>query len=112
MVFKPVFPVPVRICGVDLFSIQGLFIKRQNDVCAVYAKMLVDNFADFDNVMDFIKSRPELSSRLKAAYLEHNKRVMKEAMGVVATWVAPIAIGHQSFQQLEESMKDALVTGL
>jgi len=112
LVFKPVFPVPVRICGLHIYDIQGLFIKRQKDVCVLYSKMVVDNFLNFDKIIDYLMTQPALWGRLKAAYLQHNTRVMKEAMGVIANWVAPIAFGQEQFKLLEGSIETALVSGL
>jgi len=112
MVFKPVFPVPVWICGWHIYDIQGLFIKRQQEVCVLYSKMVVDNFLNFDKIVDYLMTQPKLWNRLKVAYLEHNTKVMKEAMGVIANWLAPWALGQQQFAGLEESMKTALVQGL
>lgn len=112
MVFKPVWPIPVRIFGFHVYNIQGLFIKRQPDVCVLYSKMVVDNFLNFNKIIEYLMTQPELWARLKATYLEHNTRVMKEAMGMMANWLAPLAFGKKQFQLLEESMKGALVTGL
>merc|ERR1719468_930037 len=57
-------------------------------------------------------TQDELWQKLKTAYLEHSTRIMKETLGVVATWLAPLALGKQQFNLLEENMKMALVEGL
>ena len=43
MVFKPCFPKPIKIFGWHICDIQGLFLKRQPEVCVLYSKMLKDN---------------------------------------------------------------------
>lgn len=112
MVFRPTDPVPVRIFGFHLFNIQGLFIKRQNDVCELYAKMVVENFLCFEKILEYLQTKDELWEKLKTVYLEHNTRVMKDTLGVVATWLAPLALGQEKFDVLEERMKTALVEGI
>merc|ERR1719264_1558548 len=112
MVFKPNNPWPVVVCGWHIYDIQGLFLKRQDEVCELYSKMVVDNFLAFDKVVDYLMTQDELWTKLKTVYLEHNTRVMKDTLGVVATWLVPLALGEQKFDLLEAEMKKALVQGL
>mmetsp|Transcript_11079 Transcript_11079/g.24410 ORF Transcript_11079/g.24410 Transcript_11079/m.24410 type:complete len:616 (-) Transcript_11079:93-1940(-) len=112
MVFKPTFPIPVRIFGFHVYDIQGLFLKRQMDVCALYSKMVVDNFLNFDKIVEYMMSQPELWGRLKASYLAFNTKVMRDSLGSLATWLAPLALGPKSYGELENAMKMALVQGL
>ena len=37
-----------EVCGKLIYTVQGLFLKRQKDVAVLYSKMLVDHFFDFD----------------------------------------------------------------
>lgn len=112
MVFRPVFPIPVRLCGWHIYDIQGLFLKRQKEVCVLYSKMLKDNFLAFDKVISYLQTLPELWPKLKEAYLAHNTKVMRQTLGSWTTWSAELAIGQQQFQQLEEDLKVGLVQGL
>jgi len=112
MVFKPVFPVPVRIWGHHILDIQGLFLKRQKEVCVLYSKMLKDNFLSFPKVLSYLQTQPELWEKLKAAYTAHSTRVLNQTLGSSATWLAEWTIGQQQYKQLEEDLKVALVQGL
>jgi len=111
MVFRPVWPIPVRPFGYHIYTIQGLFIKRQPDVCVLYSKMVVDNFLNFDKIVEYMMTQPELWQRLKEAYLAHNTKVMRESMGFIAN-IAPLAFSQDQMKLLEDSLKDALVDGL
>jgi len=112
MVFKPCFPVPVVVCGCHICDVQGLFLKRQQDVAVLYSKMLCDHFLSFNKVVDYLQTLPELWEQLKEAYVAHNTRVLRHTMGFAANWLAPMALGKQQYDSLEEDLKVALVHGL
>lgn len=112
MVFRPTDPIPVRLFGFHLYDIQGLFIKRQNEVCELYAKMVVENFLSFEKILEYLQTKDELWKKLQTVYLEHNTRIMKDTLGVVATWLTHMGLGQEKFDLLEESMKTAMVRGL
>lgn len=112
MVFKPCNPVPIRCCGVTLFEIQGLFLKRQQDVAVLYSKLLCEHFLSFNKVINYLQTQPVLWGRLKETYAAHNTRVLSQTMGVFATWVAPLALGQDEYKRIEEDLKIALVKGL
>lgn len=112
MVFKPCFPKPVVLCGWHICNVQGLFLKRQKEVAVLYSKMLCDHFLSFNKVVEYLQTLPELWSLLKEAYAAHNARVMRQTLGFSANWLAPMALGKQHFEILEEDLKVALVRGL
>ncbi|CAE7312453.1 unnamed protein product [Symbiodinium sp. CCMP2592] len=92
LVFKPCFPTPIRICGWHICNIQGLFLKRQPEVCVLYAKMLKENFLSFNKIIGYLQTLPELWEKLKAAYVAHSTAVLRETLGS-ATWFAQWTIG-------------------
>jgi len=112
MVFKPAFPHPIRFCGLHICNVQGLFLKRQQDVAVLYSKMLCDHFLSFNKVVDYLQTLPEIWSKLKQAYVAHSTRVLRQTLGISATWLAPLCLGERQFQILEEDLKKALVLGL
>lgn len=112
MVFKPCFPKPVVLFGWHICDVQGLFLKRQREVSVLYSKMLCDHFLAFNKVVDYLQTLPELWGRLKEAYAAHNARVLRQTLGLAATWLAPLALGRQQYECLEEDLKVALVRGL
>ncbi|CAE7275283.1 unnamed protein product [Symbiodinium pilosum] len=111
MVFKPCFPKPIRIFGWHICNIQGLFLKRQPEVCVLYAKMLKENFLSFNKIIGYLQTLPELWGKLKAAYAAHSTAVLRETLGS-ATWLAQWTIGTEGFRDLEHDLKAALVDGL
>jgi len=112
-VFKPCFPVPVKICGCHICNIQGLFLKRQPDVAVLYSKLLCEHFLHFPKVVNYLQTdRLELWGKLKETYVTHNARVMKETLGVSATFIAPLALGQDQYNKFEDELKRELVKGL
>eukprot|EP00929_Paragymnodinium_shiwhaense_P066999 TRINITY_DN33692_c0_g1_i1.p1 TRINITY_DN33692_c0_g1~~TRINITY_DN33692_c0_g1_i1.p1 ORF type:complete len:645 (+),score=145.98 TRINITY_DN33692_c0_g1_i1:80-2014(+) len=108
MVFKPVFPIPVRIGSWHIYNIQGLFLKRQPEVAVLYSKLLCEHFLSFNKVVDYLQTQPELWAKLKDAYVEHNTRVLRETLGLAGS-LAPFALGKAQYEALEEDLKLALV---
>lgn len=111
-VFKPCHPVHIRICGCHICTIQGLFLKRQQDVCYLYSKLLCEHFLAFGKVVNYLQTKPELWQSLKEAYIQFNTRVLRETMGLTATFLAPMALGTDEYDAVEEDIKKALVKGL
>ncbi|CAJ1394975.1 unnamed protein product [Effrenium voratum] len=112
MVFKPTFPVPIKIFKYHLCDIQGLFLKRQPEVCVLYSKMLKDNFLSFNKIVGYLQTQPELWERLKLAYTAHSTKVLRETLGSSATWFAEWTIGQQGYKDMEEDLKSSLLDGL
>lgn len=104
MCFRPCFPIPVRVCGRQVYTIQGLFLKRQKDVSILYSKMLCDHFFEFNKVMDYLQTLPELWGKLKEVYLAHVDRVMKRTMGGTVNFLAPYALGSKAYSALEADL--------
>jgi len=111
-VFKPCYPVPIKICGWHICDIQGLFLKRQPDVAVLYAKLLCEHFLCFPKVVNYLQTKPVLWGKLKESYMAHNAKVLKETLGMSAMVLAPLALGKEQFVSLEEDLKKALVKGL
>ena len=111
MVFKPCFPKPIKIFGWHICDIQGLFLKRQPEVCVLYSKMLKDNFLSFSKIISYLQTLPGLWERLKVAYMEHSAKVLSQTLGSRTTWLAEWTIGQQGYRDLEEDLKVALVEG-
>eukprot|EP00439_Symbiodinium_sp_Y106_P061328 s2712_g9.t1 len=111
MVFKPCFPTPIRICGWHICNIQGLFLKRQPEVCVLYAKMLKENFLSFNKIIGYLQTLPELWEKLKAAYVAHSTAVLRETLGS-ATWFAQWTIGKEGYRDLEQDLKVGMLEGL
>eukprot|EP00931_Biecheleriopsis_adriatica_P005692 TRINITY_DN107176_c0_g1_i1.p1 TRINITY_DN107176_c0_g1~~TRINITY_DN107176_c0_g1_i1.p1 ORF type:complete len:514 (+),score=105.69 TRINITY_DN107176_c0_g1_i1:51-1592(+) len=107
MCFKPCFPHPIQVCGWHICTIQGLFLKRQRDVAALYSKMLCDHFFDFQKVVAYLQTLPHLWPKLKAAYTQNTRSVIKKTMGSVVTAMAPLALGKEQYVALEADILGA-----
>lgn len=111
MCFKPCTPRHLRLFGCHIYTIQGLFLKRQADVAQVYSKMLCDHFFNFDKVMEYLQTQPKLWGRLKAAYMAHSTRILHATAGRMLV-LAKVALGRDKFGQLEDDLNMAMVVNL
>merc|ERR1712083_1099135 len=100
MVFRPVNPRPVECCNCHICTIQGLFLKRQDKVSELYAKMVTENFLNFPLVIEYLGTLP-LWEDLKAAYTEQNALVLRETMGSVAVWLGELVLGQEKYKKME-----------
>eukprot|EP00913_Durusdinium_trenchii_P029803 g27928.t1 len=107
MCFKPCFPRPINVCGKHIYTIQGLFLKRQRDVAVLYSKMLVDHFFDFDKVVEYLQTLPVWAD-LHDAYCQNTNKMMRKTMGPVTGWIARrVALGPEKFKALEDDLVGA-----
>lgn len=111
MCFRPIHKKRLMICCWHVGDIQGLFLKRQPEVAKIYAKILTQHFMQFDKILIFLQTQPELWDKLKAVYTNHNNLVMREALGVGATLGSKI-LGPAVFEGLEEDLKAATLKRL
>jgi len=111
-VFKPCYPVPVRICGYHICDIQGLFLKRQQDVAVLYSKLLCEHFLNFPKIVNHLNSKPILWARLRDEYVDYNAKVMKETLGVLTTTLSPLMLGKEQFSKVESDLTKELVLNL
>jgi len=109
MCFRPLIPRPVYICGRHVYTIQGLFLKRQPEVCTCYSKMLHDHFFNFSKVVEYLQTQEELWKRLVDAYLRHNTQVLRRMLGPVAARLAPLVLGQETYDRLEHAIQMELV---
>lgn len=107
MCFKPCFPHHLRVCGKLIYTVQGLFLKRQRDVAVLYSKMLVDHFFDFDKVVEYLQTLPVWAD-LRDAYCQNTNKMMRKTMGPVTGWLARrVALGPEKFKALEDDLVGA-----
>eukprot|EP00927_Polykrikos_kofoidii_P044362 TRINITY_DN38345_c0_g1_i1.p1 TRINITY_DN38345_c0_g1~~TRINITY_DN38345_c0_g1_i1.p1 ORF type:complete len:501 (+),score=95.52 TRINITY_DN38345_c0_g1_i1:36-1505(+) len=112
MCFKPCWPRKLRICGWHFYTLQGLFLKRQDDVSVIYSKLMTQHIFHFTKAVEYMQTQPKLWARLKDVYCKHNVFVLREVLGVIPVKLAPVAIGHDSFRALEEDVQTEMAKGL
>lgn len=74
--FWPIDPVTVCIFGKKLFTSQGLFLKRQPEVCTLYSDLLVQHFFNLDRTIGYLKTQQNVWKQL----IELRKLTMKETV--------------------------------
>jgi uncharacterized membrane protein YheB (UPF0754 family) len=112
MCFKPCFPRHIRLFGCDLFTVQGLFLKRQPQVCSLYSKMLCEHFLIFDKVVEYLQEQPVLWEKLVEAYVQFNTKIMRQTIGFRGWFAGSLVLGQGKLEQFEKDLQEVLVTGL
>lgn len=75
MIFEPLEPV-----GIGPITFQGLFIKRQHEVAAIYARIVAENVLTMPNIFDSI-TRGNTVDKLTEIVRLHIDEAAKEATG-------------------------------
>ena len=75
IIFYPLEPV-----NFGLFKIQGLFIKRQKEVAAVYSSIVADNILTMSNIFDNIV-RGYATEKLTEVIRKHIDKAVDDAVG-------------------------------
>jgi uncharacterized membrane protein YheB (UPF0754 family) len=95
MIFRP--REPTRYLG--LFTWQGLFLKRRQQVAADYGELIAREIVTAHNIVDAVLSGP-LSDRLFDMIGQHVVRLVDEQAGLAKPIVA-LAIGSERFVELK-----------
>ena len=97
MIFQPV--EERNILGVKL---QGLFMKRQNEVAEVYAKIVADDIVNLNNIGDELLQGPR-SDRTRKLIETAMRPALDRAIGPLRSAVR-VAIGGRQYDAIRESV--------
>lgn len=106
MVFRP--REPKRYFGV--FTWQGLFLKRQQEVSAEYGALLADEVLTVSNIFEAVLSGP-LSDRLYALIQKHISDMVDELAGMAQPLVV-YAVGGQQYLQMKRDIASGVIERL
>jgi hypothetical protein len=100
MIFQPV--QPHYPCGARGWRIQGLFLQRQREVSAVYARTITKKVLNSKNILASLIAGP-LTDRLFALVHAHVKTVVDEYAGVSRA-VLNVTVGGQLYARIKEDV--------
>lgn len=106
MVFRP--RAPKKYFG--LFTWQGLFLKRQQEVAAEYGALIADEVLTAGNLIEAALRGP-LSDRLFELVQRHVHDVVDEQAGIAQPLVV-LAVGSQKYQRMKEEIAAKLIERL
>lgn len=99
MIFEPQQPVKI---GPIIW--QGLFLRRQQEVSAVYAKLVTEKILTADKIADTILRGP-VSDRLFKIIERHVNRAIDETAGIAKPYLI-LGIGTQDYIDLKQQVFD------
>lgn len=94
LIFRPLNPH--KVAG---FSIQGLFLKRQDQVSESFCKIVTEEILTVDQVVQAMLTGEE-SSRTQAIIQKHFENLVDEAAGIVKPFTQ-LALGAEGFAELK-----------
>jgi len=100
MIFEPV--QPHYPCGSRGLRVQGLFLQRQKEVSAVYARTISRRVLNSKNILAALVAGP-MTDRLFALVHEHVKTVVDEYAGVSRA-VLNVTVGAQLYARIKEDV--------
>jgi uncharacterized membrane protein YheB (UPF0754 family) len=100
MIFEP--QQPRRMLGL---TVQGLFLKRQQEVARDYGKLIADELLTPEKVWDALLRGPA-SDRLFEMVARHVKQAVDESAGMARPMVA-FAIGSKNYVEMKNAVADA-----
>jgi len=107
LIFKPTHPH--LYCGGSI-NIQGLFLKRQQQVAYELASMLTDSCVNAEQMIRYLVSSPGYQSALDI-FERHTAKACDDVLGYARSFV-PMAVGTDAWATLKKQVVDALLDEL
>jgi len=103
VIFKPI--KPVEVCG--KFRLQGLFLKRQNEVAESFARVNCVELLDTETMWDFILHGPN-KARFQALLRAHSIVFTEKLIGGLRPF-AVAAMGTEGFAKMKEDVAEKVI---
>jgi len=97
LIFRPLRPI--KVCG---FTLHGLFLKRQAEVAATYARVIITEILHVQAIWDAILTGP-LSKNFHAMLRAHTLAFTEKLVAELQP-VAVAAMGYDQFAQMKEDI--------
>mmetsp|Transcript_44995 Transcript_44995/g.101908 ORF Transcript_44995/g.101908 Transcript_44995/m.101908 type:complete len:416 (-) Transcript_44995:179-1426(-) len=79
--FAPIHPLKIRLFGKDICTLQGIFLRRQHEVCKKYSNLLVNNFFTLPAIVDHLQ-KSEGWDNFKTLYFDWCTELVDEIVGM------------------------------
>lgn len=106
LIFRPVHPVKI-----GPFTLQGLFMKRQNEVSEQYAKILANELLTSEHIFSFIIETKGMEP-IAELCRKHVKRLVDTTTGTTRKTVLQFAIGTSGYERIKHVAAERLVEAL
>ncbi|MBF0351992.1 MAG: DUF445 family protein [SAR324 cluster bacterium] len=105
MIFEPVNPIKI-----GPWTIQGLFIKRQQEVASDYGALIASEILNPENIIEGILKGPS-SDKLFKLIQRHVKRTIDSSTGITKPFIA-LTMGTHRYIQMKEMAVDKVLEHL
>jgi len=101
LIFEPVKPIDLKC-----YQLQGLFLKRQDEVAAEYARMVVEKILTGKAILHELVRGPSSDGLMEILYY-HVRQACDQQAGVY-TPLIQVAIGTEEYEKMKEMVCDRL----
>lgn len=106
LIFRPVEPVKI-----GPFTIQGLFMKRQNEVSEQYAKILAEELLTAEHIFAFIIETKGMEP-IADLCRKHVKELVDTTTGSTKKTLLKLTIGNSGYERIKHVAAERLVEAL
>lgn len=102
IIFRPIHPIQI-----GRFTIQGLFLKRQNEVADVWTEIVTSEILTVRNIIDSMLHGPK-AIRTQTIIRHHVRKMADEILGPTKI-IAQGALGIRGFSELKDVSADVAI---
>jgi len=111
MMFWPIQPHRVRFCcGRFTVNFQGLFLQRQQEASAVFAKLTVGQILNSRYMFHYMLNGPK-RAEFRAMLVEHTNRYIDKVLGRAQTLVRAY-LGEEEFNKMRKDIEEATMANV
>jgi uncharacterized membrane protein YheB (UPF0754 family) len=107
MIFEPVEPFHITICGWRLLTIHGLFLQRQSEVAAEYGRMVTTDVLTTRKILAAMLSGPRSDNLFELVH-RHVQTAVDDFSSVAKPFVQ-MSIGVNEYRQSKRRMGERLI---
>lgn len=102
IIFRPLHPIPV-----GRYVLQGLFLKRQDEVAAIYSRLVTNEIITVRNLADAMLNGAK-SARTHALIRKHLEPIVDDAVGMAKPLVQGV-VGARGIDEFKEGLSEAAI---
>jgi len=102
MIFRPV--EPKIVCG-GYVNLQGVFLKRQQQVSKELASMICDHLVRASKMLEYIVKRQDMVDKVLDIYQRHLRDAVDQCVGS-ARIVVPVFAGHGAIDDIKREVQE------
>jgi len=105
MIFSPIEPRYINLCGLTTIKIQGLFLKRQKEASIAFARKIVGTVLHSENIWKHMLNGPK-SDKFKELLDNHVDELTDSLVGQMRPIVVAY-LGEENFQDMKDMVRNS-----